>query len=248
MTKIPKKPEEIFPEMADHLKSAFGGDLISVALYGSGASGGYISGKSDLNFLVIVTDAGMKKMDRLHAYMKDWAKRRVAVPLVMMESFLHDALDVYPIEFMTMKAHHIQVMGDDILSSLSFDGICMRLQVEREIKGKIIHLRQGYLASQGETKQLRDLIKVSLVAFLSMFQAVLYLKGKPVPSSRREIIRDACAVLGLDEAVFLRCLEIKEDAVKYDLKEVAGVFGKYLSEIERLDHFVEQLKQEINRS
>ncbi|HPX55102.1 MAG TPA: hypothetical protein PK425_01080 [Syntrophales bacterium] len=247
MAKIPKKPEEIFPEMTERLKSAFGDDLKSVVLYGSGASGEYLPGKSDLNFLVIVTDGGMKKLSRLHPYMKDWGKKRVAVPLVMTKSFLHNALDVYPIEFMTMKTHHIRVTGDDILSSLVFDGTCMRLQLEREIKGKLLHLRQGYLASQGEAKQLQGLIKASLVAFLSLFEAVLFLKGVPAPSSRRRLIRDTCAESGLDEGVFLRCLDIKEDAMKYDLKETTGLFGQYLSEIEKFDCLVDQLKQEINR-
>jgi len=246
MAKIPKKPEEIFPEMADRLKSVFGGDLISVALYGSGASGEYLPGKSDLNFLVIVTDTGMNRLERLHEFMKDWDKRRIATPLIMTKSFLEGALDVYPIEFMTMKAHHIQVVGEDILSSLAFDGTCMRLQVEREIKGKLIHLRQGFLASQGEAKKLRDLIKVSLVAFLSLFEAVLHLKGKAVPSSRRQVIRDTCEILGIDGSTFLKCLDIKEEAVRYDMKEIALLFEKYLSEIEKVDRFVDQFKQEVN--
>jgi len=122
----------------------------------------------------------------------------------------------------------------------------MRVEVEREIKGKLIHLRQGFLASQGEAKKLRDLIKVSLVAFLSLFEAVLHLKGKAVPSSRRQVIRDTCEILGIDGSTFLKCLDIKEEAVRYDMKEIALLFEKYLSEIEKVDRFVDQFKQEVN--
>ena len=122
----------------------------------------------------------------------------------------------------------------------------MRLQLEREIKGKLIHLKQGYLESQGQAKNLRDLIRVSLVAFLSLFAAVLYLKGVDIPSERRQVIFQACDLVGIDGGIFLKCLDIKEDVVKYDLKDMAPLFEKYLGEIEKFDHFVDQFKHEIN--
>ncbi|MBN1548631.1 MAG: hypothetical protein JW902_18425 [Syntrophaceae bacterium] len=244
MSKIPRKPEEIFPEITEQMKMAFGEELKSISLYGSGASHEYIPGRSDLNFLVVVSDEGLTHIQRLQAYVKEWRKKRVATPLVMTKAFLESALDVYPIEFLTMQYHHVQVYGEDILSSLLFDRKDMRLQLEREIKGKLIHLRQGYLESQEQAKVLRDLIKVSLVAFLSMFAAVLYLKGKTVPQERRRLIREACELVGIDGGVFLMCLDIKEDAVKYDLKEVVPLFEKYRREIEKFDHVVDRLMLE----
>lgn len=247
MAKIPKKPEEIFPEITEQLKAVFGADLQSIFLYGSGASGGYVPGKSDLNFLVFVTDEGLKNLRRLHDILGGWKKRGVATPLVMTKAFLANALDVYPIEFLTMKEHHVRVYGEEVLSTLAFDQTCLRLQVEREIKGKLIHLRQGYLESEGQAKKLRDLIKVSLVAFLSLFTAILYLKGKPIPSERHQLIHDACELAGIDGAVFARCLEVKEEAVKYDLKEMVPLFDQYLGEIEKFDHFVDRFKLEINQ-
>lgn len=246
MAKIPKTAEEIFPEITEQLKSAFGEDLHSVVLYGSGASGSYVPGKSDLNFLVIVTDKGIRNLKRLHDIVGGWQKRRVATPLIMTKAFLENALDVYPIEFLTMRVHHVQVYGEDLLSCLSFDRTCLRLQVEREIKGKLLHLRQGYLESEGQTKKLRDLIKISLVAFLSLFTAILYLKGEPVPSERHQVIKNACELAGIDDGVFARCLDVKEESVKYDLKEMAPLFDQYLGEIEKFDHYIDQFKQEIN--
>lgn len=246
MTKIPRKPEEIFPEITAQLKSAFGEDLKSLFLYGSGASGAYVPGNSDLNFLVIVTDEGMKNLSQLHDVVGGWKKRGVTTPLVMTKVFLENALDVYPIEFLTMKEHHVRVYGDDVLSTLSFDRTCLRLQVEREIKGKLVHLRQGYLESEGQAKHLRNLIKISLVAFLSLFTAILYLKGKPVPSERHQLIREASELAGMDGGVFAHCLDIKEEAVKHNLKEMGPLFDQYLLEIEKFDHYVDQFKQEIN--
>jgi len=244
MAKIIGKPEDIFSEMTEQLQAAFGKDLQSVVLYGSGASEAYVPGKSDLNFLVMVTEEGMKNLQRLHEFIGGWQKRRIATPLIMTKAFLENALDAYPIEFLTMQAHYVPVYGEEPLSSLAFDRTCLRLQLEREIKGKLLHLRQGYLDSEGQTKKLRDLIKISLVAFLSLFAAILYLERKPNPSARHALIRDACALAGIDSDVFIRCLAIKEETAKDDLKAVALLFDQYLYEIEKLDSFIDQLNAE----
>ncbi|MCU0581966.1 MAG: hypothetical protein MUF26_05885 [Syntrophales bacterium] len=244
MAKTIKKPADIFPEITGQLQTAFGKDLQSIVLYGSGASKAYVPGRSDLNFLVMVTEEGMKNMKRLHDLIGGWQKRRITTPLIMSKTFLENALDVYPVEFLTMQAQHVLVYGDDPLSALAFDRTCLRLQLEREIKGKLLHLRQGYLDSEGQAKKLRDLIRISLVAFLSLFAAILYLKEKPIPSARHALIRDACVLAGIDGDIFIRCLEIKEETAKDDLKAVALLFDQYLLEVGKMDNFINQLKAE----
>lgn len=244
MARIIRKPEDVFSEITGQFQGVFGKDLQSMVLYGSGASAAYVPGKSDLNFLVIVAEEGMKNLKRLHDFIGGWQKRRVTPPLIMSKAFLENALDVYPIEFLTMQIHHVLVYGEDPLSALAFDRTCLRLQLEREIKGKLLHLRQGYLDSEGQAKKLQDLIKVSLVAILSLFTAILYLKGKPIPSARHPLIRDACALAEIDGDVFIRCLEIKEETVKYDSKTVVPLFDQYLGEIVKMDCFVDRLRAE----
>ena len=56
MSKIPKTPQEVFPEFVDDLKGIYGEALQSVILYGSGARGEYVAGKSDINFLVVLAE------------------------------------------------------------------------------------------------------------------------------------------------------------------------------------------------
>ena len=56
MARIPDKPEEIFQEIILDYKVIFGPDLVSIILYGSGARGEYIPKKSDINFLILLTE------------------------------------------------------------------------------------------------------------------------------------------------------------------------------------------------
>ncbi|NLN59907.1 MAG: hypothetical protein GX147_04235 [Deltaproteobacteria bacterium] len=246
MSKIPKKPEDVFPEMTVHLKQIFGEDLIAILLYGSGAADGYIPGKTDLDFLVIIAAEGMKRLDGLHDMIRRWRKRGIATPLIMTKPFLESALDVYPIEFLTIQTHHVLVYGEDILSPLSFGRTCMRLQLEREIKGKLLHLRQGYVEPEGRPRKFEELMSNSLVAILSLFTAIIYSKGKPLPSNRQQVIREACELAGIVGDVFDRSFAVKKGTVKYDKKEMVSLFARYLEEIEKLDRFIDQWEHDIN--
>jgi hypothetical protein len=118
MAKIPKKPEEIFPEITGDYRKIFGEDLISIILYGSGAGEDYIPGKSDLNFLITLTDRGLEGLDRVLETVGRWRKRNVAIPLFMTREYLTDSQDAYPIEFLNMKRIYIVVTGEDVLVTM----------------------------------------------------------------------------------------------------------------------------------
>jgi hypothetical protein len=241
MAKIPKDPAEIFPEITDDFKKVFESDLISLILYGSAASGNYIPGKSDLNFLVILSEGGIDNLDKAIGTVTRWRKRQAAIPLFMTKAEIVSSLDSYPIEFLTMKKHYKLVYGEDVLGGLSFEPSHLRLQFERELRGKILHLRRGLLETEGQAKRLRELIKASFTAFISIFKALLYLKGIDIPQSRRDIIRTIAGRYSIDPDVFLKCADIKEDVDSIAAAEVKNLFMSYLKEIEKLSKLVDSM-------
>ena len=97
MTKIPQSPEEIFTEFSNNIKQLFNDDLVSIVLYGSGAKGEYVRKKSDINFLVVLTEDGIKKLSGAFALVKKWNKRNVAVPLFLTREYIESSLDSFPI-------------------------------------------------------------------------------------------------------------------------------------------------------
>lgn len=228
MARIPDNPEEIFSEINSDYREIFGDDLISIILYGSGAGEDYFPGKSDINFLITLTDRGI---DRLEGAMKTvgrWQKRKVAIPLFMTRSFLVGSLDAYPVEFLNMKRNYRVVSGEDVLAPLVFDPLHIRLQIERELRGKLLHLRSGFLATEGKAGKIRDLIGASLTAFVSLFSALLSLKKLEIPRGKRDIITAAGAAFGFDAEVFLKCEEIRRKADRFTPSEVKEVFRTYL--------------------
>ena len=242
MSRIPKKPEEIFEEITGEYQKIFGAYLISIILFGSGAGEDYIPGKSDINFLITLTDQGIDRLDRALETVARWRKRNVAIPLFMTRTYLEGSQDAYPIEFLNMKRHYVVVSGEDILAELAFDRRHIRLQLERELKGKLLHLRSGYLATEGNAGKIRKLITASLTAFISLFSALLYLKNIEIPHGKREIITAAGNAVGIDAAIFLKCEEIRRKADRLPHNEVKAVFQAYMKEVSRLCDQIDQME------
>jgi len=241
MAKIPDKPQDIFVPLTGDYQKVFGKDLVSLILYGSAAGGHYVKGKSDINLLVVVTQEGINRLESSFDIIKQWGKCRVAMPLVMTKAFIESSLDCYPIEFLNMKNSHILIYGENVLENLNFKPEDLRLQIEKELKGKLILLRQAYLETEGGSRQLKQLISRSLTAFISIFNALLYFKQESAPRQRRDTIKEIAKLFAIDAEVFLSCADIKEDVDKFSGEEVTDIFKKYLQEVEKICNIVDAL-------
>jgi predicted nucleotidyltransferase len=241
MAKI-QKPEDIFPDIIEDFKNIFAEKLTSIILYGSGARDDYQPGKSDLNFLVILSEDAIDHLDQALDTVSRWRKKNVAVPLFMTKSYITSSLDSFPIEFLNIKESYILAFGEDVLKDISFDARYLRLQCEREIKGKLLLLRESFLETEGKQKRVKELIKASVTAFISIFSGILYLKGIEIPTTRRNIIQAIAGVIPIESEVFMKCLDIKEDKKEFSSAETMGIFKEYLMQIRKLWEFIDQME------
>lgn len=241
MTKSAKDPKEIFPEIISDYKELYGDDLVSIILYGSATGQNYRPGKSDINFMIVLSETGIEHLDQAFSIVKKWQKKNVAIPLFLTESYVKTSMDVFPIEYLNFQRNYALVFGKDILKDLSFDPKFIRLQCEREIKGKLLILREGFLETSGKGKALKGLISQSIPAFVAIFEALLNLKEKDVPKEKRETIRTTCKAFELDAAVYERLLDVKEDKVKLGDIEIVKLFKDYLRESRKLSKLVDEL-------
>lgn len=234
------KPKDIFLPVTEDFKNVFGNDLISLILYGSGAGVDYVPGTSDINFLVVLSQEGMERLEKAIRIVKRWQKRRVAIPLFMTKEEILSATDAYPVEFLSMQSNYELVYGEDVLKDLSIDSENLRLQVERELRSKILHLRRGLLETAGRAKYIRELISISFTAYVSLFKALLHLKGVAIPMSRREVIRETAKAYSLNTEIFLTCADIREGIDCVPASEVLGLFKAYLKEVEKVSRIIDR--------
>jgi len=227
---IMKKAELV---AADY-KAAFGDALVSVILYGSGVTREYDPKKSDLNFLVVLSEEGMEQLHLAHELVAKWRKTKVSTPLFLTRAYIESSLDTFPIEFLNIKRNHKLISGEDVLEGIFFKKKFIRMQCEREIKGKLLLLRERYVETRGKVKILKELISASVPTFIFVFKGLLYLLDKEIPETRQETVSVLAQELDLDEKLFLSLLRIEAGALKPSPEEIAALFKNYLQQIRTL--------------
>ena len=242
MSSVPDKLDEIYTPFAKEIERLFGKDLISIILFGSAVTGDYMPNKSDLNFLVVLTQKGIQKIRQVQPYVLKWRKKRISVPLFLNEAYIEASLDSFPIEFLNMQSAYLVISGKDVLEKLKINKKDMRLQCEREMKGNLLKLRQGFIKTRGKAKEGRLLVVDSIIAFTSVFRGILFLKGIQIPSTKQEVLLTICREFGLDEGLFSVLLSIKGYATKVSKQKLQSHIIRYISEIEKLTQIVDEMK------
>jgi predicted nucleotidyltransferase len=241
MSKIPEKPEDIFDEFRGNYNALFGDDLLSIILYGSGARGEYIAKKSDINFLIVLNDNGMERLNDSMDLTAKWEKRRVPVPLFLSEDYIKSSLDAFPLEFFNIRLAYSVVYGQDVLKDLNIEKGNLRLQCERELKAKLLLLRRSFLQANGEVRLLTGLVKQSFSAFISIFNALLYLKGDEIPGEYLGIIKAMSENYDINRDLFQNLSQIKKEEKKFAKDEIKKIVWEYILEIKGLSKKVDQM-------
>jgi len=241
MAKIPVKPEEIFEEIISDYISIFGENLLSIILYGSAARGEYVKKKSDINLLIVLTENGLNLLGEGLSIVKKWRKRAVSVPLFLTPEYINSSLDSFPIEFFNIKHSYKVIFGEDILEGISINDKELRLQLERELKGKLLHLRESFFESADNKLRLKILFSTSFRAFLSMFPVIIHLKGIEVAEKRRILLDRTVDVLGLDKELFTKLWNIKEGKYKFSKGEGKKIWEGYIDQVRKIAFEIDKM-------
>lgn len=226
--------ENILKEIVSDYTSLFGDDLQSVVLYGSAARGEYVEKKSDINTLMMLSDEGIEQFHKANDLVKKWQKKKVAIPLFMTSGFIRESLDSFPIEFLNITSHYKVEYGVDPFENIELKRNDIRLQLEHEMKGKLLNLRQAFFQASGSHRDAAMLVQDSFGSFLSLFPAILYLKEEEVSSSTTENIRKIASLFDLDTSILEKLYRIKKGAEKLAKSEAVGLLKSYTTQIRAL--------------
>ena len=218
-------------QLTEKLKVACGDRLKSVVLYGSAAAGDHAGKRSDYNILVVLDRLGLEELRGLSKPARQWVKAGNPVPLFFTKERLAQSVDVFPIEIADIRESHRILFGDDVVSNLPVHKENLRLELEHELKGKLIQLRERFILTDGNSGQTRELLINSLSTFLVLFRAALRLYQDVIPARKIEALQELSHHIQFDTDVFKRVAEMKEKkAVKGTSPET--LFKAYLEAVE----------------
>ena len=242
MFKKPVKPEEVYEEFSSGIESIFGSNLLSIYLYGSGARGEYIQGKSDINFLVVIKSEGLKFLSGVWEYLDKWEKRGISTPLILTESYLSSSLDTFPLEFHNMKEANDLVFGKDLLENIFINDNDLRVQVEHELKAKLLSLRQGFMRTKGNRNELVDLISLSLPTMSAIFNGTLHLKKIEINGKKSLKLYTAVEnTFKLRKGLFRDLQDVKLAVGKRTTSELIELMEEYMTAIRSIFRNVDKM-------
>lgn len=242
MGRVPQRPEEIVESFVNDYRETFGLDVVSVILYGSGARGQYIPKHSDINFVIMLTELGMSNLGKAIPLIAKWRRRHVNTPLFLTEPYISSSLHVFPIEFINIKAAYQVVYGKDLLLTLSVDKNDVRLQCEREIKGKLLQLRESFLITGGHKRTIEALVADSLPTFFSLFQGILFIRDKSPVTDIQVLVTLMSREAGLDKELFRELAAIREGRKRLTSHQAVPLMERYIEQIRKLAGFIERME------
>lgn len=204
-----KDPKQNATSFARELAARLGERLQSALLYGSVARGEAVPGTSDINVLVLLDRIDGDVLRSASPLARRWAETGNTAPLFMATTEWRRAADAFAIELADMHDAHEVVYGADPLVGLEVDPGELRLQAERELRGKLLQLREGMLLAAEDEEALGRLLLVALPSFVTYMRAALRLAGREVPLDSESVVRAAADLVGGDPTAFLEAWQAR---------------------------------------
>ena len=227
-------PEQLTKQLADALPER----LRSVVLYGSAAAGDFVPGASNYNLLVVVESLALAELDKLAPPVAAWIRAGNPQPLLFTQKQLFASRDAFPIELMDIRKSRRVLWGDDVLAELIVKPGDLRLQVERELTGKLLKLRARYMLASGNVEAVNQLMLQSLSTFLVLFRAALRVYEETAPERKLDALRALAQHIDFDTRPFERFFEFKELTTRPSGTAVDVSFVDYLNSIECVAHAI----------
>jgi hypothetical protein len=181
---------------AARVAEAIGPRLVTLLLYGSAARGQGPAEPLAMNTLLLVDRVDADLFAQLGAPVRDWVGAKHPPPLILTDEEWRDSADAFPIEHEDIREAHRILAGRNPWTGVSVRREDVRRQLEQELMGKLLHLRQAYVADWNRPKRLAELVRGTRAGFLTMLRAVLRLAGRTPPADASALVRDAAGLIG----------------------------------------------------
>jgi hypothetical protein len=222
------------------LRGIFGSRLQSLVIYGRRTAGEHDGDHghhaASTRTLAVVESLTADDLRASAGRVGAWHDAGLATPLLIAAREFERSLDAFPLEFGAILADHIVVSGPSPFGSLAVDAADVRRACEVQARSHLLHLREGFLETQGRADALSDLIVQSAAAFAALVTSVARLEGHgsdDPASAGRHVER----ILNLPGAV----TDVTTLAGVHEISSAQAerLFRPYLDAVERLVGYVD---------
>jgi hypothetical protein len=227
-------------ELVTQLRAAYGAQLSAVVLYGSAAAGEHIPKQSDYNVLLLLEAVEPATLAAASAVAQAWRDAGNPPPMTMTTSEWRRSSDVFPMEYADILDRHRVLYGTPPFDGITVSRENLRLQLEQQVLGKLLQLRQGALLAGTDGKRQLELVAASLSTMMVLFRAVLRLHGEKPEGDNATLAKRVAGLAGFDAAPFARAIQHVRSENKLSPSDAGGVLAGYLQGIAALNGYLDR--------
>ena len=227
-------PQDTIDEFVRRVREAGGSNVEGVILFGSAVAGDFHEGLSNVNLMCILRDTSLKALHALSPAAKWWDGKKQTPPLCLTKQELQRSTDVFTIELLDMQQHHRVLFGDDPLKDLQIPMDLHRVQVEYELREKLILLRQHLMLADANEARLWEVVLRSVSSLSTLFRHTLIALGDSPSTSRREAVAALAQRVGFDGGSILKVLDVREGKADRKKIDIVDLAARYLASVEKV--------------
>ncbi len=192
---LPEAVERAIATFVGAAKEAFGGDLVSIVLFGSGAEQS-LRPTSDVNILVVLKRFDRGQADKLREPLR-FAHAAVELnAMFMLEAELPEAMEAFAVKFSDILHRHRVLHGSDPFAGVGVSDAALLRRLKQVLLNLQIRLRERYILMSLREEQLGRVIADAAPPLRASAASILQLEGHPAPSPKKALER---VVAGLND-------------------------------------------------
>lgn len=165
---------EAVRDLEGDLRAVFAERLQSLVVYGGAdPQGGLVA------TLVVVDTVSAADLWGCAERVSTWRGRGLATPLILEADEFGRSLDAFPFEFGAILSDHEIVAGINPFEGLAVDAADLRRACELQARSHLLHLREGFMETEGRSDRLAELIVRSASPLAALLKHVRRLSGGP---------------------------------------------------------------------
>ena len=176
---------------------------------------------------------------------RGWQDRGLEVPLLLQSDEFTRSLDVFPLEYGEIIAHHVLLYGDDPFRTVTVSEPDRRRGCELQAKSHLIHLRESFLETHGDPRTVARMIAASAEGFRRLLENLVTLVSPSAPHAdgHPDLPHAAERLLGVPAALTRDVLATAASGGPSTIADPNALLSRYIDAVEDIWRFVDQWKR-----
>ena len=225
------------------LQKTWRDELEGILLFGSVARGDFVADRSNINLLVMFRQISVSLLQSGKKLHQQWGKHHIIAPLMMTQNDMRQSCQLFPLEFLQMKDHHVLLLGQNPFDHLQIGEESLARQCEQELMSNLLRVRQRFVEGEGRQEAIQALLILSITSVIPCLRGILHVVGQSSQGTDKQILDRLPLGIQFDPNVMFEVLNMKRGTTSPGSLEWIKVYERYLENLGSLVEHIGNIRQ-----